>query len=749
MLAEGDPDDATTFGDLLRAYRIDANLTQLALSMRSGLSVQAIGMLERGERRSPRPGTLAMLTDGLRLDAGRAGALQRAARRSAAAEAGGDAPRPRPPEPRSGIPPDPIPCFAGRDAELARLARLLRQHGRVTVHGLGGVGKTQLVVQLLHRHGADYPAGRFWLRAEHETALLADLASLSWRLGLPEREEAEQERQIEAVLRWLRQHEGWLLVLDNLESVTEDAAGRWLGPGLAGHVVVTSRGPTGQVRLGLEPLPLEDSRDFLLERTGQDDTASAVAVAKALGCLPLALEQAAAYVENTGRDLAGYADLLRGHLVDLMHRGRPPGHPRPVATTWQLSFDRIGAEDPAAGDLLRLLAFLAPDDVPVAVLMAGAGVLPPRLRRALTDEVAADAAIAALRRYSLASRQGDRLRVHRLVQAVVRESLEAKQRDLWTAAAITVLRATFPPEPAEHAEPSPLSVRLLSHVRAIAGLTDSTVEPEALAWLLDRGGRCLWVGGELHAAREFLERAVALREGWLGDHLDTAESLDALGRLRQRHGELAAAQRVIERALHIRERLLGPTSSEVAESLNSLAPVLADQGALAAARAAMERTLAIREQVFGPDDLRVADTLNNLGVLLRMQGELAGARILIQRALDLREGTLGPCHPRTANSLQSLATLLLAQGLATDARPLLVRALDIRDQVLGPDHVVTADSLHQLAAVEQELGDLAAARSLAERAQQTLSRALGPEHRRTRQSARMLAEIVSSLENAS
>jgi hypothetical protein len=194
----------------------------------------------------------------------------------------------------------------------------------VALHGLGGVGKTQLAVRYVHQHGAEYPDGCFWLRADQATSLLGDLASLAWRLQLPEREMPEQELQIEAVLRWLRGHSGWLLVLDNLDEPVRAEARRWLPPGLGGHLLTTSRLRLGFTRVSLEPLPLETATNFLLQRTGQDDAPAARSIAEAVGGLPLALEQAAAYlVENDWRSLADYAQLLQSRMRELLQEGKP------------------------------------------------------------------------------------------------------------------------------------------------------------------------------------------------------------------------------------------------------------------------------------------------------------------------------------------------------------------------------------------------------------------------------------------
>jgi transcriptional regulator with XRE-family HTH domain len=432
------------FGEMLRRFRSAIGVSQQALAARSGLSVDAIGMLERGVRTTPRSSTVVRLAGALRLRPSERDAFLAVSRRSHRAAS---AVRSLPPAPAAGVPPDPIAHFVDRETELLALGRLLHTSGRAVVHGLGGIGKTQLAVRYLHQGRAAYPDGRFWLRADREASLIGDLASLAWHLELPQREAPEPERQIEAVLRWLRERAQWLIVVDDLEPSLAGALQHWLPPGLPGHVLLTSRTPMWSSRIGLGPLPPAVASGFLLERTGQHDPESAGAVADTLGRLPLALEQAAAYLEVSGRDLAGYARLLRTRLVELMAEGKPEGYPRPVATTWLLSFERLERERPAATALLRLCAFLAPDEIPVALLQAGAPDLPHELRRALADDVELDRSIAALRRYSLLERQGEVLRVHRLVQAVVRESMTPPQRRTWRGAAGRVLRRGRPRSP--------------------------------------------------------------------------------------------------------------------------------------------------------------------------------------------------------------------------------------------------------------------------------------------------------------
>lgn len=635
-----------------------------------------------------------------------------------------------PPEPTVGIPPTPIEHLAGREADLAALHRLLGQHRRVAIHGLGGVGKTQLAIAYLNRRRDACPDGCFWLRADQSTTLLADLASLSWRLLLPERELPVQELQIEAVLRWLREHDRWLLVVDNLERTVAAEMRRWLPPDLPGHLIITSRSPHGSVRLGLEPLPVEVATRFLLRRTGKDDAAAARSISEALGSLPLALEQAAAYlIENDWRSLAEYAELLRIRTADLLSAGEPEDYPLPVATTWNISFQRIEQDQPAAAALLRVCAFLAPDDIPIGVLQAGADQFPDQLRLALEDEIECDRAVRTLRGFSLLGRQGDGLRVHRLVQWVVRDSLEVEQRTLWLNTVIRVLVRAFPGE-VNDPEWWPLCVRLLPHAQAAIGwLGREGPDLQDSCRLMTHVAGYLRARADYARARPLLERALESQERVLGpDHPETVRSLHNLAWLLREKGELVAARRLIERALAIRERALGPGHPDTAWSLQNLAWLLYQQGELAGARSAFERALKIREEALGPDHADTASSLNALGDTLRMQGELAAARPMHERALEIELRRLGPAHPQTAWTIYALARLFREQGELAAARPLCERALEIRERVLGPDHLDVSYSLFDLSELFRAQGELIAAQSLCERTLEIQERVLGLNH---------------------
>jgi tetratricopeptide (TPR) repeat protein len=739
--------EGPSFAELLRRHREAAGLSQQALAVRSGLSEDAIGLLERGRRQRPRRDTVRRLSVALRLGTADRAELEDLAEASRMAQPRGLWARARPPAPSAGIPPDPIVHFVGRDAELERLASLLRESGRVAIHGLGGVGKTQLTAQFVHVHRGRYPDGVFWLRADEETSLASDLASLTWRLGLPEREELDQERQVEAALRWLREHPAWLLVLDNLEPAVAAAVEQWLPSGLPGHVLASSRTPAWSVRLRLEPLSPEGATRLLMERTGQTDDRSAGGIAEMLGRLPLALVQAAAYLVASGRDLAGYAALLGTRPLELLAEGEPEAYPRTVATTWQVSFERLERDHPPAVGLLRLCAFLAPDDIPLSVLQAGAPVLPADVGAALSDGIEVDRATTALQRYSLMDRQGDTLRVHRLVQTVVRESLPVDRREHWLAAAIRLLLAAFPERPHDDPGHWALCARLLAHVQAVDRLAaDGTVEPRALSAILCRAGIYLDARGQFALAAPPIERALALSERTLGpDHADVVEALEWLAVVYLNQGRPTEARPLAERGLAIQERTLGPDHPDLVWGLNSLGSVLMELDEQGRARAVVERACAISLRLPVPDDIRTAASLNNMALALQANGELAAARADLERSLRICERLLGPDNPHTANVLNNLGWVLREQGDLAAAASLLRRALAIKERVLGPDHRRTAESLNNLAVVLGERGEPAKARPLSERALRVRERALGPDHPHTATSLHDLAVLLRRL----
>ena len=346
------------------------------------------------------------------------------------------------------------------------------------LYGLGGAGKTSVAVEYAHRHLPEVEV--CWqFAAEDPAVLAAEFGVLAAQLGAREADARDPVPSVHAVLA--RMDAGWLVVFDNAPDAASVA--RFVPPAGPGRVLVTTQNqiwPPGQA-VDVPVLDPVVAADFLVSRTGDADRVAARELAGLLGGLPLALEQAAAYLQATGTTLARYLLLFRDRQADLLARGEVAGH-LDVAATLGLALSRLAGEAPAAAGLVRLLAFLAPEPVPLAVLLAGdaaAGRLSPAVAAAvgdlLGDAVAAGDAIAALRRYSLVTPAGDGLvLVHRLVQAITRAQLPADEADRWEQAAAALVEAAVPANPVLPAA-WPVCAVLLPHARAVLDLTSSGI----------------------------------------------------------------------------------------------------------------------------------------------------------------------------------------------------------------------------------------------------------------------------------
>ena len=638
-----------------------------------------------------------------------------------------------PPGKISNIPLPHNPNFTGRVDLLDRLHAVLTsgQYAAVTqtqaITGLGGVGKTQLALEYTYRHLADYETV-WWVKSEEPATLAADYTSLAAKLDLPEKTSPDQNVITEAVRIWLEQNESWLLVFDNAQD-PEDLEDYLPRTG-AGHVIITSRNPNwgGIVRtLPVDVFSRDESIEFLRNRTRQDDGADALA--DALGDLPLALEQAGAYIEETGISLSDYLKRFQEQQKEVLERGKPVSYPATVATTWKISFKQVKDEARAGADLLNLCAFLDPDNIPKPLLAGGAEHLPEPLASAVADELKFDDAIAALKRYSLMTVADDSLSVHRLVQAVTRDRLSDEERKGWAAAAARLVNEAFP-QKSHDVTTWPECSLLLPHARTAAEhAVRLEVAPEAISHLLNQVGLYLMGRAELVEANSAFERVLAITENVYGpDHLEVARTLNKRSVVLRKLGKYEDANDEIVKALTIFEKADDSDPIERAKAYANFGLVSSDLKNFVGAKYYLELALDIKEGILGPEDVEVAKTLGNLGSVLKDQGDLEGAKEHYVRALEIFEKVDGLDHPNVGNTVGNLGTVLKDQGDLDGAKKCFERALEIYEKAYDPDHLYIAMAANNRGSVLKAQGDLAGAKECFEHALEISRDKLGEDH---------------------
>ncbi len=587
--------------------------------------------------------------------------------------------------------------FTGREKFLDELHQSLVQAASrpqiFALVGNGGMGKTQIALQHAHR-----PENNFkyvwWLRSEEPAILLEDYIGIAEDLKLPGWNLRDTDLTIKSVKRWLEGEcdSNWLLVFDNAQKPGDlvkyiPVAGR-------GQAIITSRlsvwdgmAKTMEVGAFQRDEKQDESVEFLLKRTGQNDSNGAINLARELGDLPLALEQAGAYIKETGISFPDYLDRFKKDRKKLLGHGKPLNYPDTVATTWEISFEAVQKERPVAGDLLNLCAFLAPDAISRRMLEEGAKHLPEPLATCVQNAVELDECIAVLKRYSLINVAESLISIHRLVQAVVQERLSDEKQRMWAESALKMVNEAF-----YFIQLDQKTWEICSKLSAHAFYASEHAEklelsPQETSNLLNNLGRYLNNRMELASARSVLERALAIDEKAFGtEHTSVAIDVNNLGVVLDAQGDLEGAKRCFERALKIDEKALGPEHTSVARRVNNLGSVLQDQGDLEGAKRCYERALKIGEKALGPEHTSVAIRVNNLGSVLQDQGDLEGAKRCYERALKIDEKAFGTEHTSVARDINNLGLVLNAQGDLEGAKRCFERALNIVEKRLGNDH---------------------------------------------------------------
>jgi tetratricopeptide (TPR) repeat protein len=608
----------------------------------------------------------------------------------------------------------PNPIFVGRADDLQKLAATVTagEGGAGTraaaLAGLGGVGKTQLACEFVHRYGPWFAGGVFWLSLADSSAIAAEVAACGGPGGLdlrPDFAALDLEDRVRLVMAAWQSGLPRLLVFDNCED--EALLAQWRPPTGGCRVLVTTRREEWDLALGVEVLRLGVLRRKegveLLHRHRPDlpvDDAGLQALAAELGDLPLALHLAGSFLARYGATLNPAAYLAQLRKSDLLaHRSlqgasiSPTGHIQNVARTFAVSYTRLDAADPVDELALALLVravCLAPGaNIPRDLLLATVDLDHDDLDAALR----AEDALHRLIELGLIETHPAAVRLHRLLVAFVRAQPGAEQAQ---GAVETALLNAFNEYRDDNDLVAASEVEL--HMRVV---TDAAL-PRA----------------------DF--SALSLCNA-LGNHL-------------RQSGDYDGAVFYLERALDIDEALNGEGNPSTAKSLNDFGYALRWKGDRLRARAYLERALRFWEKL--GDDANRAATLDNLGQLADDEGAQTDALQYYKRALRLRRQILGSTDPRTTVSMHNLGMLLARQGKLDEAQEHLNESLKARLQVSGADHIDTAIALQAVGNLHLRRGDLSAARDYFERALPVFQRRRGA-HPTTMAAISVLLDVVA------
>ncbi|MGW4967655.1 FxSxx-COOH system tetratricopeptide repeat protein [Nonomuraea sp. NPDC004186] len=642
----------------------------------------------------------------------------------------------------------PAAVFVGREAVLAQLDHHLSgEQGEVVIgkviHGLGGIGKTATARRYATARRDRYRL-IWWINAEDVEQIQVGLTRLAQCLHPPAGLALTAEQAAGWARGWLEAHDGWLLVLDNVEELAH--VRDLLGQLHTGHILITTRRlvrwPAGIQTIRLEVLDASEAAELITatsERNRPEDRPAVDAIAAELGYLPLALEQVGAYIRESKISPGEYLSLLTAHPAH-MYAASPEGGDaeRTIARLWRVHLHAIRERNTYAVHLLRILACYAPDNIPRDILDVDG------------DRLGVLDALRLLSSYSLITLEERTVSVHRLIQAVVAAEDETGPTCLVDSAselAIRWLAGAWLASARESPSDRIARRRMLSpHVESLIRYRFISTEPRAHDQIFNAAADHEWDEGNYRRARKLVAHTVAINRVVLGEeHPDTLTSWNNLASVLGRLGRLQEAEAEIRAVLQARRRVLGEEHPGTLTSWNNLASVLGDLGRLQEAEAETRAVLQARRRTLGEEHPETLNSRNNLALVLGDLGRLQEAEAEARAVWQTQARALGEEHPDTLTSRNNLALVLGRLGRLQEAETETRAVLQARRRGLGEEHPNTLTSRNNLAYVLGSLGRLQEAEAETRAVLQARRRVLGEEHPETLNSRSNLAFVLGEL----
>ncbi|HEX5198830.1 MAG TPA: FxSxx-COOH system tetratricopeptide repeat protein [Actinoplanes sp.] len=596
------------------------------------------------------------------------------------------------------------PDFTGREEFLETLHRELSERRQTAVlpqaiHGMGGVGKSQIAIEYVHRHSQEFDLV-WWIPAEETGQILTSLTKLAQRLKLDVSLEANAAVPAvqEALSTGATGYRDWLLVFDNAEDPTE--ARKYFPTGGAGRILVTSRNPDwerGTRALEVDVFTREESKTFLQNRNSDLSDEDANRLAEALGDLPLAIEAASAWRATTGMATDEYLRLLSEKRLELFDVDPPPDYRLTVRAAWSMSLEKLAEQNLAALQLLQVCSFFAPEPISRNLFTgSSAADITPELDAMLRDTYSIGRAIRDILKLALAKydHRNNTLQIHRLIRLVLADSMDAEQQKRMRRGANTLLANADPNEPSRRSQWDRYGA-LRAHIEA----SDAVASDEPRVHDL------------VFSVVQYLY--------YFGDH----KGSEALA-------EQSFAHRQADR---------GPADAHTLRLAKWLGWMYFVNGKYEAARELDKRTLDLYVESFGDEDEGTLDAMKVVAMDLRVIGDFDAALELDQRAVDTARRAFGADDPITLQGTNSLGVNLRFLGRFREAEKLDRDNYRRLVNVLGSDSDAATLSLYNLLIDKRESGDYVAARKEHEAAYSRSIEIFGKDAPATLRSARALS----------
>ncbi|MER6014682.1 FxSxx-COOH system tetratricopeptide repeat protein [Streptomyces bluensis] len=634
--------------------------------------------------------------------------------------------------------------FTGREALLNDAYHLLQGAepgaGVVTMHGMSGVGKTQLAAEYAYRFGSEYDVV-WWVNAESRVTYRRLLAELAPRLGLSTGQEyGERLRAVRESLRRGDPYARWLLILDG----ADEPGQIWdLVPTGPGHVLITSRNPEwSEHNSRLLEVPVyarHESVAFIRRRAPRLTEAEAHQLAEALEDLPLLLDQTAGWLNDSDLSVRDYIALLEGGIDEDVVKVSGD-FPLAFQTAWSILLNKLRETVPESIDLLRLCTFFAPGSIPVRLLKEmPLDELPEQVSGLLNDPLLWNKAINQLRQYSVvrleshelaseeAASTGETLYLHRMVHQIVRNDMPDQDRRDFTDVVRRALAAADPRRPTDpqlwqgYAE-------IVPHLEYadVLSSTDPAVQSLVFNCL-----RYMYFSGEYKAGIALGERALETWRSLLGaTHPRVWELTHHYANLLREVGDYGRTEAIMRAAVdHLREER-GPQDLEHLRAASGLAASLRGLARYDEALLLQQWILLAYHDLLGQEDSRTLNGQNNLAVSLRLVGRYQEALDMNRRTLEarrklLRAPSAGGAHPWTLYSEFAYATDLRLLGRYVEAESFQARNVREQRKVMGADNPQTLEAEYNLALCHYRGGDRDEAGKLFTRLLERSERVLG------------------------